>query len=69
MSKTLGCRVKTNILGAALVGAGGYAFLMIPGRSEYVSVLLMLVGAHLISKTSVTNAVKSAVTFVKGLAA
>jgi hypothetical protein len=60
-------RFTKNVVGLALLFAGGYAYLFILDRADWVALVLMLVGANLVSNTQVTEALKGIASHLPGL--
>lgn len=60
-------RAIQTVMGFGLVLVGVYAFVQLPGRSEWVALLFVGAGGFFISKTATTELLKTGVSTAKEL--
>lgn len=60
-------KAKQTVIGLALVAIGGFAFVGLPERGDWASVVVIGLGAHFISQSLVSDALRSAASFLKDI--
>ena len=60
-------RTIESVVGLGLMAVGVFAFLALPGRSEWVALIFVGIGGHFVSRTRTAEVLKAGIAAAKEL--